>query len=74
MSTTDSNLDTNFTEWRTSSRSGPPQNQCVQVGWSSNAVGIRDTKDPGGPVLAFAPVRFYAFIDWLRTGTSAPPD
>ncbi|ACU37534.1 DUF397 domain-containing protein [Actinosynnema mirum] len=53
-----------FTEWRKSSRSNPPDNQCVEVSFTTTAVGLRDSKKPDGGVLVFTPDRWAAF----RTG------
>jgi len=40
--------------WRKSSHSGA-NNDCIEVGGRPGAVAVRDTKDPHGPALAFAP-------------------
>ncbi|MFI0405490.1 DUF397 domain-containing protein [Actinomadura sp. 3N508] len=37
--------------WRESSRSGDSGGSCVEVASMRNAVAVRDSKDPGGPVL-----------------------
>jgi hypothetical protein len=43
--------------------------QCVEVaGLPSGAVGMRDSKDIGGPVLEFAPAEWRAFLDGVRNG------
>jgi Domain of unknown function (DUF397) len=47
------NLDMAFVEWRKSSRSHPNGNQCVEVSFSRDAVGLRDSKSPGSEALAF---------------------
>ncbi|MDI2031649.1 DUF397 domain-containing protein [Saccharopolyspora sp. TS4A08] len=39
-------------DWRTSSHSGQEGN-CVEVGWSADQVGVRDTKDRDGGTLRF---------------------
>ncbi|GAA3441637.1 DUF397 domain-containing protein [Planomonospora venezuelensis] len=66
--------------WRKSSRSGAAQD-CVEVrvvDEASAAVGhkadmervflVRDSKDPGGPVLAFAPAGWDAFVGAVKGG------
>ncbi|QTR05344.1 DUF397 domain-containing protein [Saccharothrix algeriensis] len=41
-----------MTTWRKSSRSNTTSN-CVEVARSADRVAVRDSKNPGGPVLAF---------------------
>ncbi|MFI5718192.1 DUF397 domain-containing protein [Nocardia sp. NPDC051750] len=35
---------------------------CVEVAHVADAVGVRDSKDPAGPALVFAPSAWNAFI------------
>ena len=36
---------------------------CVEVaGLPGRTVGLRDSKDPGGPVLRFSPIQWQAFV------------
>ncbi|MBE1534687.1 hypothetical protein H4W34_004520 [Actinomadura algeriensis] len=37
--------------WRKSSYSGPNGGNCVELAGLPGAVGVRDSKDPDGPVL-----------------------
>jgi hypothetical protein len=47
--------------WRKSSRSG--QSECVEVADNlPGLVGVRDSKDPSGPVLTFLPDTWRTFI------------
>lgn len=39
--------------------------ECVEVN-THGGVLVRDSKDPGGPVLAFAPAAWRRFLGWLR--------
>jgi len=55
--------------WRKSSHSGA-NNDCIEVGGRPGAVAVRDTKDPHGPALAFAPAVWDAFTAELKD--SAP--
>ncbi|HXA60883.1 MAG TPA: DUF397 domain-containing protein [Streptosporangiaceae bacterium] len=36
-------------EWRKSSHSGPEGDECVEVADLTVAIGVRDSKNPGGP-------------------------
>lgn len=51
--------------WRKSSRSG--NNGCVEVaGNLPGEVAVRDSKDPAGPTLAFAPAAWLGFMAGVR--------
>ncbi|MET7947476.1 DUF397 domain-containing protein [Micromonospora sp. NPDC005324] len=55
--------------WRTSTRSG--NSECVEVADNlPGAVGVRDSKDPSGPVLVFAPAAWRAFVAVARQPTA----
>ncbi|MEV0700469.1 DUF397 domain-containing protein [Saccharopolyspora sp. NPDC050389] len=51
--------------WRKSSYSSDQAN-CVEVAFAGPAVGVRDSKDPGGAVLAFPADRWSRFVESLR--------
>jgi hypothetical protein len=53
--------------WRKSSRSGGNGN-CVEVADLSDAVAVRDSKDPNGGVLVFARNQWAAFIREAKDG------
>ena len=54
--------------WRKSRHSGQAQN-CVEVaGNLPGAVGVRDSKDPGGRPLVFARREWGAFVSQVKTG------
>jgi hypothetical protein len=52
--------------WRKSSRS-MSNGQCAEVGQDGAVVGVRDSRDPGGPVLTFGAGAWKAFTARLRS-------
>ena len=55
--------------WRKSTHSGSNGGACIEVGTTGRAVAIRDSKDPAGASLAFAPRAWQAFADHLKSTT-----
>ncbi|MGW4463254.1 DUF397 domain-containing protein [Micromonospora sp. NBC_01796] len=53
--------------WRKSSRSGD-QGACVEFAVTTEAIGVRDSKDPGGPILTFPATAWSAFAGAVPTG------
>jgi Domain of unknown function (DUF397) len=53
--------------WFKSSYSGG--NGCVEVAFLEADIAVRDSKDPGGPVLRFTPDEWKAFLAGARDGT-----
>ncbi|MFD0684028.1 DUF397 domain-containing protein [Actinomadura fibrosa] len=51
--------------WRRSARSNGKGN-CVEVASAASVIGVRDSKDIGGPVLAFSAAEWRAFIDGVK--------
>jgi hypothetical protein len=45
-----------------------PSGDCVQLAKMPLGVGVRDSKDPDGPVLTFSTTEIAAFIDGCRSG------
>ncbi|MDG4763763.1 DUF397 domain-containing protein [Solwaraspora sp. WMMD406] len=65
MTTTPRGLDQ--ATWRKSTRSNA-QGMCVEVATNVPAtVLVRDSKDPAGPALSFAPHGWAAFVTTLKT-------
>ncbi|MDA3627758.1 DUF397 domain-containing protein [Saccharopolyspora sp. WRP15-2] len=54
-----------FTAWRKSSFSGT-QTECVEVGLGADEVGVRDTKDRDGGLLAVDQQQWRAFLAAVR--------
>ncbi|SCL29251.1 protein of unknown function [Micromonospora nigra] len=62
-------MDLNLTDatWRKSTRSGNNGGDCVEVADNlPGVVGVRDSKDPTGPALAFRPSAWKAFVTQVR--------
>ncbi|MEO3748553.1 DUF397 domain-containing protein [Plantactinospora sp. B5E13] len=56
--------------WRTSTRSGDNGGECVEVADNlTDVVAVRDSKDQTGPVLAFSPYAWSAFVAGVKTAT-----
>lgn len=54
--------------WRKSTYSSGEGGECVEVADGLDVVPVRDSKDPEGPALAFAPAAWTAFIDDVKAG------
>ncbi|MER7419792.1 DUF397 domain-containing protein [Micromonospora peucetia] len=56
-------MDLTGARWRKSTKSGGNGGDCVEVADNlPGVVGVRDSKDPSGPALAFAPAAWRAFV------------
>ncbi|CCH30436.1 DUF397 domain-containing protein [Actinosynnema sp. NPDC047251] len=53
-------------QWRKSSRSQNGASNCVEIADLPRAAAVRDSKNPGGPVLVFAPAAFAGFLESLK--------
>ncbi|MET9412604.1 DUF397 domain-containing protein [Streptomyces klenkii] len=56
--------DISTADWIKSSYSGSGAGQCLE--WAPSASAVRDSKTPGGPVLAFSPAAWAAFVRAVR--------
>ena len=54
--------------WRKSSRSGGSGGQCVEVAQLAESIGVRDSKSPEGPHLAFDAVDWRSFAHRVKSG------
>ncbi|MFI7078775.1 DUF397 domain-containing protein [Micromonospora sp. NPDC049903] len=60
-------MDMTDAQWRKSSKSGSNGGDCVEVADNlSGVVGVRDSKDPTGPVLAFGPAAWRSFVELAK--------
>ena len=55
-------------KWRKSNRSGPYSDNCVEVAFVDDAIAVRDSKDPKGPVLLFTQGEWDAFVGGAKDG------
>jgi hypothetical protein len=55
--------------WHKSTRSNGQGGNCVEVADNlPDVVGVRDSKDPSGPVLVFGRATWRAFVDAAKDG------
>lgn len=57
--------------WRKSTRSGGDYGQCVELAVLPHVVGVRDSRDPAGPVLEFSRREVAALIENIKAGGRA---
>jgi len=56
------------TPFRKSSYSGAVNPACVEVGFVTAEVLMRDSKDPDGPILHFTTAEWNAFVSGVKAG------
>lgn len=62
-------MDLSGAQWRKSTWSGGDGGECVEVaGDLPGAVAVRDSKNPHGPVLIFAPGEWKSFLGGVKSG------
>ena len=70
-------VDLSRAQWQKSTRSGPNCDNCVEVAFVDEAIAVRDSKNPTGPVLIFTPTSGTPSSAAPRTAsstwTSRPP-
>lgn len=60
-------IDTDGLQWRKAAAS-TGNGACVQLAPGSEAVYLRDSKDPHGPVLTFTRAEIAAFLEGAKAG------
>jgi hypothetical protein len=59
-------MDITGATWRKSSYSGGASGNCVEVATTDRTVGVRDSKDPKGAVLAVGSKEWQRFADEVK--------
>jgi hypothetical protein len=54
--------------WRRSSTSVPDCDNCVEIAFVDEAIAIRDSRHPEGPVLLFTQAEWDAFVGGAKDG------
>jgi Domain of unknown function (DUF397) len=65
-------VDLSHIQWRKASYSANGGGDCVEAGAVGRVLVVRDSKDPGGPVLAVAPQAWRVFVQRVKAGASGP--
>jgi len=66
-------MDTSHLTWRKASYSGSNGGGCVEAApVFTDAVAVRDSKDPDGPKLAFTPADWREFTRQIKDGRFDP--
>jgi hypothetical protein len=68
MDTKGVRVDLAHAQWRKSTRSGPFTDNCVEVAFVGEAIAVRDSKNPAGPVLVFTRAEWEAFVGGAKDG------
>lgn len=62
-------MDLSGAVWQKSSRSSDNGGQCVEVAANlPGVIAVRDSKNPDGPKLLFAPAEWRTFVGGVKTG------
>jgi hypothetical protein len=67
MTTFGGSVDFSTASWRKSTKT-QANGQCVEVARVGDVIGVRDSKDPSGPMLTFTLAEFEAFLDGTHNG------
>lgn len=61
-------VDLTTADWRTSTRSSPSCDNCVEVAFVDGAIAVRDSKNPQKGTLIFTPDEWDAFVAGAKDG------
>jgi hypothetical protein len=61
-------VDLSRAEWRRSSQTGAADDNCVEVAFVDDAIAVRDSRRPEGPVLIFTQAEWDAFVGGAKDG------
>jgi hypothetical protein len=61
-------IDLSRAQWVKSTRSAPDRDNCVEVAFVDDAIAVRDSKSPEGPVLIFTEAEWDAFVGGAKDG------
>jgi hypothetical protein len=59
-----------FTNWHKSNQSD--DGGCVEIAYANGMIGVRDSKNPTGPVLVFNQREWDAFANGIQDGSLTP--
>lgn len=66
-----STVDFRGARWRKSNRSsGEDHVECVELAYVHSLTGVRDSKNPAGPVLTFPRRGWFSFLSVTKSGES----
>ncbi|MCP2167304.1 DUF397 domain-containing protein [Goodfellowiella coeruleoviolacea] len=60
-----------FSRWRKSSHSNGYGGACVELAHATGVIGVRDSKNPAGPVLTFGQAELSRFLGAVKLGRFA---
>jgi len=73
MSTDQTPRGPNDVVWVKSSYSGSNGGECIEVASVVSTIHVRDSKNPNGPKLSFAPSEWAAFVELTTEGHGGKP-
>jgi hypothetical protein len=52
--------------WRKSSHSGSQSGECVEAAGQGDMVAVRDSKDPGGPMITLYAATWHSLLNHIK--------